>query len=959
MATSARSELSVLDSLERAVSIAGTRTAVIGPDGHQRTWQEVRQRVAALAAGLGGLGLQSGDRVAIALANSPEYVECFYACAMAGLVIAPLNTRLSPLEQDRYLDLISPAALIIGPGGMPGHTARQDCTTIVVADEGRPMPDGEIVLFGDLLAADPISRPGVHREDDPVALFATGGTTGAPRAVIHTHRSLMANAYHIQMSLRYNADDRYLHAAPMFHIADCASLFAITLAGGSHAFLPTFSPQAFAQAMEATRSTATLLVPTMVGMLLDDPFVNAADLSSWRLLFYGGAPMPAATLARAMQQLPCGFAQGYGMTELSLATVLSEEDHARGAGGDTGVPLQSAGRPAPGVSLRIAQEDEHGVGEIQVAGLNILAGYWHDASATQEIFTPDGWVRTGDLGRLDDGYLHILDRSKDVVIVGGENVYSTEVEHTLSLHDKVSEVAVIGVADPVWGERVHAIIVPTIEGDDDRVLSDIDAHARRHLTDYKVPRSYEVATSLPKTGPGKINKRELRTRERPAAMMPGSRSEVPGQFLAPVGPAAQSAIMPAGEYATLLDLVRAHTNAVLGRDDPSLIPADVTFRDVGLGSLASIELCDRLTRSTGVELWAAALFNHPTPARLARHLWTTLSPSDGSADTGAPSALVADDPIAIVGIGCRFPGGVGSAQELWDLVQSGTDATSEFPADRGWNVESLYDPDPDAAGKSYVRRGGFLADAAGFDAAFFGVSPREALAMDPQQRLLLETSWEALENARINPSSLAGTNSGVFVGTWSADYGPRLGAGHHDDIVMTGTAASVASGRISYALDLQGPAMTVDTACSSSLVAVHLASQALRNGECDLALAGGATVMATPGAFVAFSRQRGLAADGRCKAFAAGADGTGWAEGAGVLVLERLSEARRKGRRVLAVIRGSAVNQDGASNGLTAPNGVAQESVIRRALISAGLNGADVDVVEAHGTGTALGDPIE
>jgi len=422
-----------------------------------------------------------------------------------------------------------------------------------------------------------------------------------------------------------------------------------------------------------------------------------------------------------------------------------------------------------------------------------------------------------------------------------------------------------------------------------------------------------------------------------------------------------TSLTPAARRTALLDLLKELIARVA--EPGGHVDVRAPWRRLGVYRHVAQQLREEVARATDLGIPATVLFDHPTPEALADHLARELTGAahPEPADHGGTYDTHDTDPVVIVGLGCRLPGGVDSPEALWRLVDEGRDVIAGLPDDRGWDLAGLYDPDPEQHGTAYTRHGGFLTGVGDFDPGFFGIGPREATALDPQQRLMLEISWEAMERAGIDPHTLRGTNTGVFTGVSLQDYGPAWHEAPQEaqGQMLTGNALGVVSGRIAYTYGFEGPALTIDTQCSSSLVALHVAAQSLRTGECDLALAGGVTVMSTPGMLLEFSRKKGLAPDGRCKAFSADADGTGWAEGAGVVILQRLSGARRDGRRVLAVLRATGTNQDGASNGLTAPNGPSQQRLIQRTLAAARLTPADVDAVEAHGTGTALGDPIE
>ncbi|ORA09347.1 hypothetical protein BST12_27795, partial [Mycobacterium angelicum] len=913
---------------------------------HVVTHGQVHEGAARIGRVLSDRGLGTGDRVLLCLPDSLELVQSLLACLGQGMTAFIANPQLHPEEHAFYQRDSQPALVV---------------TSSALCDRFHRAP---VVDAAELLSDAAQAEPAAYAQIDGDAIaYATysSGTTGAPRAALHRHADALTFVEAMcRGALRLTPEDIGLSSARMYFAYGLGNSVWFPLASGSSAVIneSTISPELAAQLCGKFEPSVLYGVPTFFARIVDtcsaDAFRSlrcavsageALDLELGKRLseFFGGVPI----------------LDGLGSTEVGQTFVSNRVDEWR---------LGTVGKVLPPYELLVVAPDGTvagpGIeGDLWVRGPSIAPGYWNRPG--ELALHEGGWLDTRDTVCVDsEGWITYRGRADDVENIGGVNVNPLEVERLIAEDDAVDEVAVVGLREPSGASVLQAFLVPSSGTPlDDSVIRDIHQELLGKLSSFKVPHRFAVVEQLPRTATGKLLRTALRRQSptEPIWQLPSiaqaAAAESDQESAGSMTLTERLSALQQERYRLVADAVSSETAKMLGQSDPQSVNRDRAFTELGFDSQMTVELRNRLAAATGLQLPDTVGWDYGSVSGLAKYLEVELSGGDRRV-SAAQAVVVADEPVAVIGMACRFPGGIDSAHALWEVVSSGTDVMGGFPTDRGWNLAELFDPDPDAVGKTYARHGAFLPSAGDFDAEFFGISAREAQATDPQQRLLLEVCWEALEAAGIDPTALVGSDTGVFAGTWAQPYGDA-GSDGAEGYGLTGNATSVASGRVAYLLGLQGPAITVDTACSSSLVATHLACQSLRNGESSLALAGGVTVMTTPASFTEFARQRGLAGDGRCKPFAAAADGTGWGEGAGVVVLERLSDARRNNHPVLAVIAGSAINQDGASNGLTAPNGLAQQRVIQQAAANAGVRLDDVDVVEAHGTGTTLGDPIE
>lgn len=941
--------MNVAQSIERGAQLFPTRPA-LHVEGVSFSYAQLHHASNQAANVFTRLGVAQGDRVALLLPNSAAFVIAYLGVQKVGAVAVTVNTALKADEVDFILKdsgaqlLLTTAPLYAALDGIELAPLRH-----LLMAEGEVAGSDSFTALCQAAAVDYATQ--AMQPAEPAAILYTSGTTGFPKGALLSHHNIVSSAETAVTTFGLQPTDRILLPLSTFHsFAQTAALIPCFTAGATLILHRQFEVEPVLRSIQAEQATIFFGVPTLYILLYEH--ATPTQLQSVRRYISAGTSLPVTVAHNWQAKYGRGINEGYGLTEVCLATFNTDPHHKPGSVGQALVGMQVQ------IVNRTAQALPPGeLGEVVVAGPSVMLGYWQRPVETAAVLA-NGWFHTGDIGRLDEaGNLYIVDRVKDMVNVGGVKVYPSEVEHVLYQHPAVSEAAVYGVLEPLLGEAVHASVV--LKRDQHVTAQALLAFCRQRLADFKVPGVVQFVEQLPKSRTGKILKRFLRDQ---AQTIPPEPTTDQGHAQPPLPTLAGTAPGQQGE--AIAQWLVTWLAQELGIE-PAVMDWDCSFAEYGLTSVMAVNLARALGEWLGEPIQAILLWNFPTIRTMVQHLHTTAGQRQTAPAAPTPTGqrdATSVEPIAVIGIGCRLPGGANTPEQFWQLLHNGVDTTAPIPATR-WSVDDYYDPNPSAPGKMVVRAGSFLPEVDRFDAHFFGISPLEAATLDPQQRLLLEVSWEALEHANLAADSLRESRTGVYVGAFWDDYSAQhlynADPAQIDGYRLLSHLRGMSAGRLAYVLGLHGPAMQLDTACSSSLLALHLASQALRAGECDLALAGGVNLVLSPEQLIGLSQMGAVAPDGRCKTFAAEADGFGVGEGAGIVVLKRLADARRAGDHIFAVIRGSAVNHDGASNGLTAPNGRAQEAMLRQAVANAGVHPTQIQYVETHGTGTVLGDPIE
>jgi acyl transferase domain-containing protein/acyl-CoA synthetase (AMP-forming)/AMP-acid ligase II/acyl carrier protein len=974
------------------------------------SYQELDKKARAIAAQLLQTGVP-GSRALLLYPPGLEFIAAFFGCLYAGFVAVPAYPPRRNQKMSRLQAIVSDASAVVA------LTTTSELTTMVAQ-----LAENRTLAAIPWLTTDSINtdlavdwqQPNIN-SDTLAFLQYTSGSTGTPKGVMITHGNLLHNSKLIYEFYQHTPESKGVIWLPPYHdmgliggvLQPMYSGFPVTLMAPV-AFLQ--KPFRWLQAIsnyKATTSGGPDFAYDLACRQITPEQLASLDLSSWEVAFTGAEPIRAQTLERFAETFaPCGFRREafypcYGMAETTLIvsgglkseapivrhiqpTALEQNQVIYTSASDGGKAIVGCGKSSPDQKVLIVNPEsflacpDEQVGEVWVAGDSIAQGYWNRPEQTKNIFNAyladnktGPFLRTGDLGFLHDGELFITGRLKDLIIIMGRNHYPQDIEFTVeNSHPALRPAGGAAFAVEIkTGEKL--VIVQEVERSHLRKLNadEVIGAIRKAVAEHHDLQTHAIVliktNSLPKTSSGKVRRSTCRaefeagTLDVVAIWSADSHNKTKLENVESIPPQLeQTQIETANTEAIAAWLVTKVTEQL--QVSSQEININEPLAQYGLGSLAAVRISGELQEWLGRELSPTLLYDYPSIAALAQHLGGGVPQQKVvSQQQKEEKEQKENNAIAIVGIGCRFPG-ADNPEAFWQLLRRGVDAISEVPKER-WDANTFYDPNRATPGKMNTRWGGFLEQVDKFDAQFFGISPREAESLDPQQRLLLEVSWEALENAAYAPHKLAGSNTGVFVGISNFDYSQLLSkqVAGFDAYTGTGNAFSIAANRISYLLDLRGPSWAVDTACSSSLVALHQACQSLRQGECELALAAGVNLILTPQLTITFSQAGMMSSDGRCKTFDADADGYVRGEGCGVVVLKRLCDAQRDGDNILAVIKGSAINQDGRSNGLTAPNGLAQQAVIRQAMQNAGVSPSEISYVETHGTGTFLGDPIE